>query len=616
MRTSGILFPVFSIPSRYGIGCFSKEAYDFVDFLAQAGQGCWQILPIGPTGYGNSPYQPLSAFAGNPYFISPDDLIKDGLLKREDVDGLFFGSDEEKVDYGALYENRFTMLKKACDAFLEKNGLSVQDLIADVARAYSAPVSTPSPVHSSTADGKAVMTASTADGKAAMTALTADGKAAITASTALQNLTGKMVDGAATKATLSGTAAPLKKQTDSGIRVKETAEKACSCDPWACENEADAFKAYIRKESAWLADYALFMALKNAFGGASWTSWEDELRTRKPEAMQNAFQEHAEEVIFYCFLQYEFDRQWHALRAYANKKLVRIIGDLPFYVSLDSADAWAHPEVFQMDKDLVPTVVAGCPPDAFSPTGQLWGNPIYDWKALKKVDYDWWVHRIERNYEFYDVIRIDHFHGFCDYYAVPWGAETAEHGTLEKGPGIDLFNVLKEKLGRLDMIAEDLGNVTEENVKLLEDTGFPGMKVLQFGFTSWDSVYLNHRHIRNCVVYTGTHDNTPTRAWVEEISDGERDFTRRYVNSMNTDYGAFTWDIIREAYRSVADLCIIPLQDYLCKGRESRLNTPGTADGNWQWRLRPNFLSNELASSIRGLVEVYSRVPKALDETV
>ena len=535
MRTSGILFPVFSIPSRYGIGCFSKEAYEFVDFLEQAGQGCWQILPVGPTGYGNSPYQPLSAFAGNPYFISPDDLVKEGLLTQADIDGLCFGSDVEKVDYGALYENRFVLLKKAFDAFLENIGLTAQELIPDV----------------------------------------------------------------------TGTGAPA--------ASSQAPEKADGAQE-ARENDADAFRAYLHKESGWLADYALFMALKNAFGGAPWTGWEDDLRTRKPEALEKAFQEYAQEIVFYCFLQYKFDSQWHALRAYANKKLVRIIGDLPFYVSLDSADAWAHPEVFQMDKDFVPTVVAGCPPDAFSPTGQLWGNPIYDWDALKKADYDWWVRRIERNYEFYDIIRIDHFHGFCDYYAIPWGSKTAEKGTLEKGPGIDLFDVLKKKFGRLDMIAEDLGNVTKENVKLLEDTGLPGMKVLQFGFTSWDSVYLNHRHIRNCVVYTGTHDNPPTRVWVEEISDGERDFTRRYVNSMNTDYGAFTWDIIREAYRSVADLCIIPLQDYLCKGRESRLNTPGTADGNWQWRLRPNFLSSELASSIRGLVTIYSRLPRAEED--
>ncbi len=277
---------------------------------------------------------------------------------------------------------------------------------------------------------------------------------------------------------------------------------------------------------------------------------------------------------------------------------------------MDSADAWAHPEAFEMDKALLPKAVAGCPPDAFSPTGQLWGNPVYDWTALKKKGYDWWVKRIERNYEWFDVIRIDHFHGFNEYYEIPYGEETAVNGTLKKGPGIDLFNVLRKNIGELNMIAEDLGSFSEDNVKLLEDTGFPGMKVLQYGFTSWDSYYVNHRHVNNCVVYTGTHDNTPTRAWVEEINEGERDFCRRYINSMTSDYGQLTWDIIREAFRSVADLIIIPLQDYLCFGREARINTPGTSEGNWEWRMRPNFLSQDLQNSIKGLTELYSRVPK------
>ncbi len=496
MRESGILFPVFSLPSRFGIGCFSKESYEFVDFLERSGQGFWQILPIGPTGFGNSPYQPFSAFAGNPYFISPEKLIEEGYLSWEDVNGVNFGSDEERVDYGALYEHRFPILKKAAKAFFEKG------------------------------------------------------------------------------------------------------------------EEKEAYRAFLKKESYWILDYALFMALKTEAGGASWLDWEKPLRIREESAMKEARKRLSEEIDFWSFVQYEFEKEWEALRSYANQKNVKIIGDLPFYVSLDSADAWSHPEVFRMNKDLTPKVVAGCPPDAFSATGQLWGNPIYDWKAQKKDGYDWWVRRIRRNYEFYDVIRIDHFHGFCEYYAVPYGEETAQNGTLEKGPGMDLFTVLKAEIGDLHMIAEDLGNTTPENVKLLEDTGFPGMKVLQFGFTSWDSCYVNHRHIGNCVVYTGTHDNTPTRAWIEEISDGERDFVRRYINSRNTDYGAFVWDFIREAYRSVADLCIIPLQDYLCKGREARINSPGTAEGNWQWRLRPNFLSNELAASIRDLTETYSRIPK------
>ncbi|MCR5789009.1 MAG: 4-alpha-glucanotransferase [Lachnospiraceae bacterium] len=501
MRESGMLFPIFSLPSKFGIGCFSKEAYEFVDFLESSGQGFWQILPIGPTGFGNSPYQPFSAFAGNPYFISPEKLIEDGLLTWDECNAAYFGSNEECVDYGALYENRFPLLKKAYERFTER----------------------------------------------------------------------------------------LKEET----ALKE------------------AYEAFLRKEAFWLEDYAMFTALKDAKNGASWLTWEEDLKKREKKALLKVKEELSQEIGFVCFEQYAFDRQWNRLRQYANQKNVKIIGDLPFYVSLDSADAWSHPEVFLMTEDLTPKVVAGCPPDAFSRTGQLWGNPIYDWKALAKSGYGWWIERMKRNYEFYDVIRVDHFHGFCEYYAIPYQDKTAENGTFEKGPGMDLFRALEKALGSLRIIAEDLGNNTPENEELLKETGFPGMKVLQYGFTSWDSYYVNHRHIRNCVVYTGTHDNTPTRAWIEEITDGERDFTRRYINSRNTDYGQFVWDFIREAYRSVADLCVIPLQDYLCKGKEARINSPGTSEGNWQWRLKPNFLSKELSMSIREMTETYSRIPKA-----
>ncbi|MBP3204715.1 MAG: 4-alpha-glucanotransferase [Lachnospiraceae bacterium] len=551
MRESGILFPVFSIPSKFGIGSFSREAYEFVDFLNGSGQGFWQILPMGPTGYGNSPYQPVSSFAGNPYFISLETLIEEGLLQWDEVNHVSFGGNEEVVDYGALYENRTKVLKLAYARFAERL--------------------------------------------------------------------------AAGKGTEKDKAAENGKQAESAQADKD---------------EAKAYQAYKKKEAFWLEDYALFTAIKTEQGGKSWLDWEDEgLKKRKAAALKDAEKRLADEIDYIIFTQYEFDKQWGKLRAYAKSKNVKIIGDLPFYVALDSADAWSHPEAFQMDKDLVPKVVAGCPPDAFSYTGQLWGNPIYDWKAMKKNGYEWWAQRIERNYEFYDVIRIDHFHGFCDYWAVPYGDQTAEKGKLEKGPGMDFFEALKAKVpqlqdkpdgrnskdgkpasdkGRQDqklrIIAEDLGNNTPENEKLLEDTGFPGMKVVQYGFTSWDSYYVNHRHIRNCVVYTGTHDNTTSMAWIQEINDGERDFVRRYINSQNTDYGQFVWDFIREAYRSVADLCIVPLQDYLCKGKEARINTPGTGEGNWQWRLKPNFLSKDLERSIRGLSELYSRIPKVESE--
>ncbi len=502
MRESGILLPIFSLPSRYGIGCFSRDAYDFLDFLERSGTGYWQILPMGPTGFGNSPYQPVSAFAGNPYFISPETLIEDGLLTYEEADSFSFGSNPDRVDYGALYENREKLLAIASARFYEK----------------------------------------------------------------------------------------------------------LDTDPELSESFSD-FK---HRESFWLTDYADFVAIKKHNGGASWQEWDEDLKKRDALALSRikSEQDVKECINLIYFEQYEFDRQWRALREYAAKKNIKIIGDLPFYVSLDSSDVWSHPEVFLMDANLKPTVVAGCPPDAFSATGQLWGNPIYDWKALSTVHYKWWTDRMQRNYELFDVIRIDHFHGFCDYYAIPFEDETAEHGKSEKGPGIALFKELKEQLGELRIIAEDLGNQTPENVALLEESGFPGMKVLQYGFTSWDSCYVNHRHTANSVVYTGTHDNTPTRAWVEEISEGERSFTRRYINSLNTDYNGLVWDIIREAYRSVADLCIIPIQDYLCLGREARINTPGSGEGNWQWRLWKGAFSNELASSIRGMTEVYSRIPK------
>ena len=501
MRTCGILFPVSSLPSRYGIGSFSQEAFRFIDFLHDAGQGCWQILPVGPTGYGDSPYQPVSAFAGNPYYISLEKLTEDGYLLQQECEERNWGTDLERVDYGALYENREAVLRIAFRRFSEK----------------------------------------------------------------------------------------LEK--DEELRAG-----------W------DAFR---KKEKDWLDDYALYMTIKALEGGKAWTDWQEDLRIRDRKTLDDIRRREAEQISFFCFLQYMFAVQWDELRSYAAEKQVRIIGDIPFYAAMDSADAWSRPEVFCMDEDHRPVSVAGCPPDAFSPTGQLWGNPVYDWAALKKTGYDWWIRRMERSLELYDVLRIDHFHGFEQYYAIPAGDETAEHGTLHKGPGMAFFRELKKRLGDVPVIAEDLGTVTEENKKLLEETGFPGMKVLQYAFTSWDSIYLSHRHEKNCVVYTGTHDNTTARDWVEALSDGERDYVRRYINSENTDYGRFVWDFIREAYRSVADLCIIPLQDYLVKGKEARINEPGTAQDNWQWRLLPGFLSDDLCRSIRGLSELYGRIPAA-----
>lgn len=501
MRTAGILFPIFSIPSKYGVGTFSEEAFRFVDFLEKSGQGYWQVLPMGPTGYGNSPYQPLSAFAGNPYFISFEKLIKDGYLTYDECNGVDFGQDLEKVDYGKLYENRIGVLKKAYVRFVEKKS-----------------------------------------------------------------------------------------------KDKELAKK---------------YSEYLKAQNYWIRDYALYNTIKNSVEECkAWTDWDVKYKKRDTSALEKIEKEYAQEMDYLYFTQYIFDEQWAELKEYANEHKVKIIGDIPFYVAIDSVDVWAHPEVFQLDKDLAPKVVAGCPPDAFSATGQMWGNPIYDWKETAKNDYDWWMRRLARNLELYDVIRFDHFHGFAQYYAVPADAKDASKGKMEKGPGMSLFNVIFDKLGDVQMIAEDLGEVTKENEALLKNTGIPGMAVLQYAFTSWDSKYVTHRHEKNQVVYTGTHDNTPTRAWIEEIGEGDRGFARRYINSRNSDYGAFVWDFIREAYHSAADTCIIPLTDYLVKGKEARLNCPGTMDGNWEWRLLPNFLSEELANSIREMSETYGRIPQ------
>lgn len=556
MRKSGILFPVFSLPSRFGIGSFSREAYEFVDFLEKSGQGCWQILPLGPTGFGNSPYQPVSAFAGNPYFIDLEKLIEEGLLTWDECNSKDFGRDQERVDYGAQYQMRALLLKQAFTRFAD--------------------------------------------------------------------------------------------------RMKNDPELKRS------------FETFVEKEGYWLEDYALYMTIKDLQEGKAWSEWPEDLRCHRKAALDKTEEENYKSVLYYYFVQFKFQEQWNKLHKYAKERKIEIIGDIPFYLSMDSTDIWAHPEAFQMDEDRKPEMVAGTPPDAFSPTGQRWGNPLYDWKAMKKNGYAWWIQRLRRNYELFDVIRFDHFHGFSSYYAVPAEDETAVNGHEEKGPGLDFFKAVEKallpeqnaklkreflaahpgfdagacegaedrgfdegaddvtgedaegkengvkipRLEHLPMIAEDLGTVTKENEKLLEDTGIPGMDVLQYAFTSWNSKYLTHRHLKNSVVYTGTHDNTTTRAWIEEIPDGSRDFVRRYINSENTDYGRFVWDFIREAYHSVADLCIIPLQDYLVKGREARINEPGTMDGNWEWRLVPNFLSDDLARSIRKLAETYGRMPE------
>ena len=496
MRRAGILMPVFSLDSKHGIGCFSEEALKFIDFLKESRQSCWQILPLGPTGFGDSPYQPASAFAGNPYFVDPETLKKDGLLNDHEIQEHSFGDDPEDVDYGKLYQYRFLLLKKAYDTFVEKGGLTSDDYVS--------------------------------------------------------------------------------------------------------------FKL---KESDWLDDYSLFMAIKRREDGKCWTEWPAPLRLREEEAVLAARNELQEIVEYFCFIQYEFFKQWKRIHAYAKKQGVEIIGDMPFYAAMDSADVWSHPEVFRMDENHRPMFTAGTGPDAFSPKGQNWGNPVYDWEKMKEEDYAWWMRRLEHSAEIYDVTRIDHFHGFCSYYAIPVRDKDAMHGIYVKGPGMDFFKALKKRMPDLKLIAEDLGEVTKENTELLETTGIPGMKILQYAFTSWDSIYMPHKLEKNSVIYTGTHDNMTTRAWLDTLNEGEISFARRYIRSMNTDYNAMTWDMIREAMHSSCDLCIIPLQDYLCKGNEARINTPGTSQGNWKWRIPPHFLSKDLAAAIRQESETYGRIP-------
>lgn len=493
MRESGILLPVFSLPSNYGIGCFSKEAYEFVDQLKAAGQSKWQILPLGPTGYGDSPYQSFSTFAGNPYFIDLEALIQEGLLTEEECMAYDFGTQEDRIDYEKLYFTRFKVLYQAYQRFAGQKGGD--------------------------------------------------------------------------------------------------------------------YEKFIEENKEWLEAYCLFMALKNKHDGVSWKEWKAPYRDRNIQALEEAAKELAVEIDFYRFLQYEFSRQWEALHAYANRNGVQIIGDIPIYVAFDSADTWAAPELFQFNEENEPRAVAGCPPDGFSATGQLWGNPLYDWEHHKRTEYAWWIRRIVHSLKLYDMVRIDHFRGFDEYYAIPYGDKTAEHGTWMPGPGIEFFRIIEEKLGRPNIIAEDLGFLTDSVLKMLEDTGFPGMKVIQFAFDSRESAnYLPHTYTPNCVVYTGTHDNDTTKGWYRNAGRECREFAKEYLYKDELDEGEQAWDFIVMAMGSVAGLCVIPIQDYLCRNSDARINTPSTLGNNWVWRLKKGEISNTLTKEIRRMTQLYSRL--------
>lgn len=495
-RSSGILMPVTSLPSKYGIGCFSQEAYDFIDWLSAAGQSYWQILPLGPTGYGDSPYQSFSTFAGNPYFIDPETLINENILTAKECRKADFGDDPESVDYEKIYRNRFPLLKKALNRFKEKNS-------------------------------------------------------------------------------------------------------------------AD-FEEFAEKNAQWLDDYALFMAVKEKFSGKAWNEWDSDIKLREQSAMKKYRHELKDEVNFQKFLQYEFYSQWQKLKSYANEKNIKIIGDIPIYVAFDSADTWANSKLFQLDSKNIPKAVAGCPPDGFSATGQLWGNPLYDWDYHGRTGYKWWISRLEHCFSLYDVVRIDHFRGFDEYYSIPYGAENAVNGHWEKGPGMALFSSVEKALGKQQVIAEDLGFMTESVRQLVKESGFPGMKVLEFAFDSRDTGsrndYLPHNYTENCVAYTGTHDNQTIVSWFDTISEEERKMAREYLCDQYTPDNKLYMSFISLIMRSRADMVIIPMQDYLGLDDTCRMNIPSTLGNNWKWRIKSSMLTDNLKEKILKMTELYGRI--------
>ncbi len=482
---SGILMPVSSLPSPYGIGTFGRGAFDFIDFLDACGQKCWQVLPLNPTSYGDSPYQSPASIAGNPYFIDPDLLCRDGLLTEEETDGV--KNDSVRVDYGWLFNTRYDLLRKAYARF--------------------------------------------------------------------------------------------------------TPDRS--------------FAAFCRKNAAWLDDYALFMALKVHYGYRPWTTWEPcHKNVHEARAQMDAF---AGECGFWKWIQYTFMKQWRAVCDYAHEKGILIIGDMPIYVAHDSMDVWRAPEQFLLDENYNPTVVAGCPPDGFSPDGQLWGNPIYNWEKMREDGFGWWLDRVEKNFAIYDLVRIDHFRGFAGYYSIPYGESTARNGRWESAPGLELFRRVREKFPRGRIIAEDLGFITEDVRELLTDTDFPGMKILQFAFYDEDSEYLPRVYTTdNCIVYTGSHDSDCTLSWLRNLQgDALARFERECPRKQGQDA---LWAVIELAMRSRANLAVVPIQDYLgLTNEEGRMNVPAVAEGNWSWRINPLYAAEERIDRIRDMAKTTKR---------
>ena len=489
MRCSGILMHITSLPGPHGVGTMGKQAYEFVDFLAEAGQRCWQILPLNPTGYGDSPYQSCSTFAGNHYLIDLDILVEEGLLTKEEVEEVCWSRKETKVDYGLLYENRLKVLRKAF------------------------------------------------------------------------------------------------------LRHGETEE----------------FAKFRWDNQDWLTDYVHYMGLKDRFGGKPWYQWPDAYKFQ-PKGVKTLEGVEEEQIQFYCFTQYLFFKQWNALREYAHSKDIRIIGDVPIYVPYDSVEVWMEPELFQLDEKLDPIAVAGCPPDGFTADGQLWGNPLYRWDVMAKDDYAWWIRRLKAAGMLYDMVRLDHFRGLESYWSVPYGDKTARNGKWVKGPDTDFIRALKQYLPDLNMIAEDLGYLTQAVRDLRNVSGYPGMKVLEFAFDPKEpSNYLPHTYTYNSVVYTGTHDNMTIRQWFDTASEEEVRFATDYMRL--TEEEGFTWGVIRTAMASVSDTCIIPMQDYLDLGGEARMNFPGTlSDKNWTWRAKDGIMNIYLAKRIAKMTKLYGRM--------
>ena len=489
-RSSGVLLHPTSLPGPYGIGDLGPVAFQWIDVLAAAKQTWWQILPLGPTGYGDSPYQCFSAFAGNVFLLSPELLIRDGLLSS--IDTPSFPADQ--VDYGPVIDFKLAMLSRAWENF---RGGAGRNLLA-------------------------------------------------------------------------------------------------------------AFDEFCHSESAWLDDYALFVALKDAHGGASWQTWEAELVQRKPAALDRARRTLADGVGRYKFGQFLFTRQWNAVKAHAHARGIRLIGDVPIFVASDSADVWANSDQFALDAQRRPTVVAGVPPDYFSPTGQLWGNPHYDWEAMRATKYAWWVARFRKTLEQVDLVRLDHFRGFDAYWEVAAHMPTAQVGRWVPGPGADLLLALKDALGGLPLIAEDLGVITPEVEKLRTDFDLPGMRILQFAFDKSDNRFLPHNYDPNTVVYTGTHDNDTTVGWYSSIPHHERQFVERYLPGSGHE---IAWELIRVALSSVADYAIVPLQDILSLPTASRMNYPGKHANNWRWRFTSGQMHQGLVERLADLTTLYSREP-------